>query len=87
MAEYIAAVNWMAPDYWEIQTNDGTFHGTDGNFQGVCVSLVQEDDSGATVRVQAARPLTAVRLRWSCEDMIRGMKILGDAWERGYGDM
>lgn len=87
MAEYIAAVNWMAPDYWEIQTNDGTFHGTDGNFQGVCVSLVQEEDGGVTVWVQADCPLTAVRLRWSCEDMIRGMKIFGDAWERGYGDM
>ena len=44
MAENIAAVNWLAPDYWEIQTNDGLFHGADGNFLGVRVSLVQEED-------------------------------------------
>lgn len=87
MDENFVPVNWMSPDYWEIQDTRGTFHGTDGNFKDASVRLVQEKDGGVTVRVQASCPLSAVRLRWNCEDLIRGKKIFGDAWERGYGDM
>ncbi|MCH4031583.1 MAG: alpha-galactosidase [Lachnospiraceae bacterium] len=87
MDENFVSVNWMSPDYWEIQDTRGTFHGTDGNFKDASVRLVQEKDGGVTVRVQASCPLSAVRLRWNCEDLIRGKKIFGDAWERGYGDM
>lgn len=87
MHDNVIPVDWMAPDYWEIQTDGGTFHRTDGNFKDADVSLVQEEDGGVTVRVQASCPLSAVRLRWNCEDLIREKKIFGDAWERGYGDM
>jgi alpha-galactosidase len=59
-----------------------------GRYEDAGIIVTTEPVSGA-LRVQLASPSTAVRrlrLRWNVKlDGVR--QILGDAWERGYGDL
>src|SRR5262245_47423788 len=85
------SLNVRAPDALAVQTANevrqlraigaGRWEGA-----GVAVSTV---DAGDVLRVQLAAPAVGVRrihLRWN--DRLDDIRlILGDAWERGYGDL
>ena len=50
------------------------------------VRLDQTSDATGLTLSAPALPVTTVVLRWQGE-IARGARILGDAWERGYGDL
>lgn len=51
----------------------------------VCVRFSIENDT-LKVFASAKAPLRYIRLRWNGKSR-RDIKVLGDAWERGYGDL
>ncbi len=79
-----------APDSVLVQIGAGDrplYAGTEGRWEGGGVTVTVAEVPGA-LRVQLAAPSVAVsrvRLRWR-GDMNDTRLLLGDAWERGYGD-
>lgn len=79
------------PDSIIVQTTEGDHRlrpGTDGRWQdgALTITLVQRPES---LRVQLSSPAAAVEriwLRWH-GSLDRVQLVLGDAWERGYGDL
>ncbi len=51
----------------------------------VCVRFLLENDT-LKPYISAKKPVRYLRLRWN-EPIKHGVKVLGDAWERGYGDL
>ncbi|HUX33417.1 MAG TPA: hypothetical protein VMV51_06050 [Gemmatimonadaceae bacterium] len=61
--------------------------GESGRWGGAGVSVQLADVPGATrVELSAAAPVARLSLRWNA-DLSAVRLILGDAWERGYGDL
>jgi alpha-galactosidase len=79
------------PDRVVAQTSDGDLvfdRRTEGRFSHSAV-VVATSPVGAALRVTLAAPGVAIRrigLRWR-GDVSSARLILGDAWERGYGDL
>lgn len=78
------------PDHVRIETDTGTYEatrvGTGFEAQGVFVELAPLDQ-GANVSLRApTTPVRLVQLRWRL-DMPSDARVLGDHWERGYGDL
>jgi alpha-galactosidase len=46
----------------------------------------QPDGGRLAVRVRSAAPLRRLQLRWTTP-VAEGLRVLGDHWERGYGDL
>ena len=55
-------------------------------YKDVCVETKCEDDRLAVWVTAGDSPLCKVRLRWHFAGRLRG-QVLGDAWERSYGDL
>ncbi len=79
------------PDSVLVQTDGGDLHlraGQDGRWRGGEVAVSVTEASGAS-RVALSAPSTRVlrvHLRWR-GDLSDVRLLLGDAWERGYGDL
>jgi alpha-galactosidase len=78
------------PDLVSVQTGDGPINlqpqGDRWSAADVAVA-VQQMSGRLVVDVTAERtPLERVRLRWRAS-IPAGLRFLGDAWERGYGDL
>ncbi|SDE33705.1 alpha-amylase family protein [Auraticoccus monumenti] len=54
--------------------------------EGIEVSLDRRADEGVEVAVEAAGEVARVVLRWAADVPARSL-VLGDAWERSYGDL
>ncbi len=56
-------------------------------FSGAGVDvLLQREGEGTKVLLNAQTPVRAVALRWDC-DLTEPVRLMGDHWERAYGDM
>lgn len=69
--------------YFEGESVD--FYGEKTQNDEVCVRFCLENDA-LVASVSTQRPIRYVRLRWNNKSR-KGIKVLGDAWERGYGDL
>lgn len=69
--------------YFESDSVD--FYGNDTQNGEVCVRFSLESDA-LVPKISAKKPVRYVRLRWNNKSR-RNVKVLGDAWERGYGDL
>ena len=79
------------PDKLTVQYDGGTFTTVDsGSFDDVAVRAVLADDSVKVYIKADTTPLRYITLHWyfrADEKRTDGVRILGDAWERGYGDL
>ncbi len=76
-----------APDRVLVENIAARRDGEDSYARGdVRVSCRRQGDTLEIFILAAATPVRRVRLRWQFSQELRG-RILGDAWERAYGDM
>lgn len=77
------------PDFVFLQTNDGWIRAdaSENTYvsqnSSVLVTLAQSD---LTIQLTANQPIKKILLRWNAQ-IGEDAKLLGDAWERGYGDL
>ena len=78
------------PDWIMVQTEDGEYKnpGTSGVFRegGVQVETIVEGKSLVVYLTSHVSFVKHIRLRWNFAEQFHGT-MLGDAWERGYGDL
>ena len=55
-------------------------------YKDICVTCDNQADCLAVFVESQERPVSRIRLRWHFRETLRGM-VLGDAWERAYGDL
>lgn len=53
--------------------------------KGAAVELVPRGEDACDVFVTSDQPLSEVKLTWTCD--FAGARVLGDHWERAYGDL
>ena len=53
--------------------------------KGAAVELVPRGEDACDVFVTSDQPLAEVKLTWTCD--FAGARVLGDHWERAYGDL
>ncbi len=80
-----------APDTVIVQTDAGEARLSPANGdrwtgEGVSVGTIVRNDALRVQVSSAATPIKRIHLRWR-DDMSAARLILGDAWERGYGDL
>lgn len=75
------------PDITSVYFEDATadFFGENTQNDEVCVRFSLENDA-LVPSISTKKPVRYVRLRWNNKSR-RDVKVLGDAWERGYGDL
>ena len=80
------------PDSVHVMTDDTRPHTASSTTEGVWTVrgaqvTAEHTPNGLRVRARAgAEGLSRIMLRWRV-DVAEGARILGDAWERGYGDL
>lgn len=75
------------PDFAAVKSSGREFTGEGAVAEDdVLVETLVEGDSLKVYVTADTTPLELVRLRWNFKNPLQG-RILGDAWERGYGDM
>jgi alpha-galactosidase len=78
------------PDHVWIKSGDQWYPATASNgtytYKDVQVRFRQDDDALAVFMASPAMPLNAVKLQWEFA-MPAVAKMLGDKWERSYGDL
>ena len=75
------------PSNIELYFDDGKTLLTDSTYcEDGCAKLTLEDDKLTVYATAYKKGLSFVRLRWN-KKMRKDVRVLGDAWERGYGDL
>ena len=78
-----------SPDFVTIE-NAGARRTASGSetfiYKDICVTCDNQADCLAVFVESQERPVSRIRLRWHFRETLRGM-VLGDAWERAYGDL
>jgi alpha-galactosidase len=75
------------PDFAAVKSSGREFTGEGAVAEAdILVETLVEGDSLKVYVTADTTPLELVRLRWNFKNPLQG-RILGDAWERGYGDM
>ncbi|HSI85343.1 MAG: hypothetical protein ACAI35_17595 [Candidatus Methylacidiphilales bacterium] len=83
------------PQSITLETDAGTYHTTaaraaSGEHAGVQVMVKEWRERRGSSQITIASPdtgLKSVHLRWNFPVPCTDLRILGDAWERGYGDL
>ena len=77
------------PDVVMIETKQASQqNGSEGMFflGDVSVQTIQHEDRLTVSVTSLTTPMKKIRLRWLFSDRLKG-QVLGDAWERSYGDL
>ena len=77
------------PDFVMVENHEARkLDNSSGTFlcEDVCVACERMDDSVAVYITARTTPVRRVRLRWQFQSELLGT-VLGDAWERAYGDL
>ncbi|MCD8008938.1 MAG: hypothetical protein LUF68_08435 [Clostridiales bacterium] len=79
-----------SPDWVMVQSERSEWKAAGGSGaacrEDITVETALEGDRLAVYLTADATPVRLVRLRWQFSQPMKGI-VLGDAWERGYGDM
>lgn len=78
------------PDYITIETNEKKVivdNKTDVvNIDDICIEIRMESEHQDIFLTAQQTPVKTLKFRWN-QEMPRKARILGDVWERGYGDL
>lgn len=89
MLKNILKVN--RPDFIELTTETKTvtakWENDDYNLDDINVKLNQDNEHLAIFLTAQASKVKWIKLRWNNLSWDKNVRFLGDAWERGYGDM
>lgn len=79
------------PDYIELTTNEKNkvFKWENGDFvvDDININLKQKKEQLAIFLTAQTSKVKWIKLRWNNLNWDKNVRFLGDAWERGYGDM
>jgi alpha-galactosidase len=76
-----------APDFLGAKCTGRELVGTDQIRQEDVTIVTKEEENSLNIYITAEQTeLELVRLRWNLKERLKG-RVLGDAWERGYGDL
>ncbi len=77
------------PDMVTVFTEDGPREaraaGEDWQASGTLLRIAPQENALAVALTQAEAPIVRIRLRW--RGQLPALRVLGDHWERGYGDL
>lgn len=89
MLKNILKVN--RPDFIELTTETKTvtakWENDDYNLDDINVNLNQDNEHLAIFLIAQTSKVKWIKLRWNNLSWDKNVRFLGDAWERGYGDM
>ena len=89
MLKNILKVN--RPDFIELTTETKTvtakWENDDYNLDDINVNLNQDNEHLAIFLIAQTSKVKWIKLRWNNLSWDKNIRFLGDAWERGYGDM
>ena len=89
MLKNILKVN--RPDFIELTTETKTvtakWENDDYNLDDINVKLNQDNEHLAIFLTAQTSKVKWIKLRWNNLSWDKNVRFLGDAWERGYGDM
>lgn len=89
MLKNILKVN--RPDFIELTTETKTvtakWENDDYNLDDINVKLNQDNEYLAIFLTAQTSKVKWIKLRWNNLSWDKNVRFLGDAWERGYGDM
>ena len=89
MLKNILKVN--RPDFIELTTETKTvtakWENNDYNLDDINVKLNQDNEHLAIFLTAQTSKVKWIKLRWNNLSWDKNIRFLGDAWERGYGDM
>ena len=89
MLKNILKVN--SPDFIELTTETKTvtakWENDDYNLDDINVNLNQDNEHLAIFLTAQTSKVKWIKLRWNNLSWDKNIRFLGDAWERGYGDM
>lgn len=89
MLKNILKVN--KPDFMELTTETKTvtakWENDDYNLDDINVNLNQDNEHLAIFLTAQTSKVKWIKLRWNNLSWDKNVRFLGDAWERGYGDM
>lgn len=79
------------PDFIELTTETKTvtakWENDDYNLDDINVKLNQDNEHLAIFLTAQTSKVKWIKLRWNNLSWDKSVRFLGDAWERGYGDM